>query len=392
MIIDQEKLERTTGAAGETNGHRAANNFENMLDAYEPRTPRRGEIVKGEVLKLEGNLAIIDVGAKRDAIVPPQEMEEIGENFLDQLDEGDIVPVYIMTTPVGDEELVVSLEKGQREKDWQRAAEYLDSQETLELTVVNKNKGGLLVKFGRLQGFVPNSHVPTIAKIQDRDERMKQKTNMINSTLPLKVLEIDRRQRRLLLSARAARRELQAERLAALEVGQTVTGRVVNLVNYGAFVDIGGVTGLLHVSELAWHRIDDPAEVLEVGQQIEVVINDVDPERGRVSLSRKPLLPNVWTQFSRHYKKGDLVEGEVTAVVDFGAFILLPFDIEGLAHVSELPVPVSGSPADILQPGERLIVRIVNIEPEEKRVGLSMRQVSAAEELTWLAAQQEEEE
>lgn len=389
MFIEQVPEKATT--IEKSNGRNAGKQFKNLLENYQPQLPRRGEIVKGEVLKIEENLVIIDVGAKRDAIVPPQEVEAMSDGFLNDLDEGDRIPVYVIRTPVGDEELMVSLEKGQREKDWERAASYLDSQEVLELEVVGKNKGGLLVEFGRLQGFVPNSHVPALRHISHHQERVKKKSKMIESTVSVKVLEIDRQREKLILSAKAARKEARANRLAELEAGQTVLGRVVNLVDYGAFVDLGGVTGLLHISELAWHHVDTPADVLEPGQEIEVVVTGVDSERERVSLSRKALLANPWEQFAQRYKKGDLVEGVVTALVDFGAFVRLPCEIEGLVHISEMHLPSSGNPEEALNAGDPILVRITSIEPEEERVGLSMRQVSTSEEIAWLSSQEEEQ-
>jgi small subunit ribosomal protein S1 len=395
MLSDYEQIEKIIkGFQSQVDGDGSNGNneqFEELLETHEPKPLRRGQIVEGEIIKLEDNLAIIDVGAKRDAIVPPEEMEEVNESFLEELSEGDNVYVYVTRTPVGDEELLVSLEKGLREKDWERAAKDQESQEVLELKVVGKNKGGLLVEFGRLQGFVPNSHVPALESIYDRQERMKQKSEMIDSTVMVKVLEINRQRKRLVLSAKAAREELQAERLAELEEGQVVTGRVVHLVNYGAFVELGGVTGLLHVSEIAWHHVDDPADVLDLGQEIDVVITNIDLERERISLSRKALLPNPWEQFAQRYERGDLIEGEVTALVDFGAFVLLPFEIEGLIHVSEMHIPDSGAPEDVLQPGDQVLVRITSIEPDEERVGLSMRRVSAEEEIAWLSSREEEE-
>jgi small subunit ribosomal protein S1 len=395
MFSDKEQIEmRIRRFQPHQDGDNGAEDehFEDMLEEHVPKPLRRGEIIEGEILKLEDNLAIIDVGAKRDAIVPPEEMEEVDEGFLEALDEGDNVYVYVTRTPFGDEELLVSLEKGLREQDWQRATDYLENQEVLELKIVGKNKGGLLVEFGRLRGFIPNSHVPILVNIHDRQERMQQKSKMIDQTVPVKVLEVDRKRRRLVLSAKAAREELLAERMAKLEEGQIVVGRVVHLVDYGAFVDLGGVTGLLHVSEMDWSHVDNPADIFEIGEEIELFITEVDPERERVSLSRKELIPNPWEQFAQRYEESDLIEGEVTALVDFGAFIQLPFEIEGLVHISEMHIPGSGTPEDVLQPGEKLLLRIISIEPEEERIGLSMRQVSTTEEIAWLSSQEESQE
>jgi small subunit ribosomal protein S1 len=297
-----------------------------------------------------------------------------------------------MRTPVGDEELLVSLEKGQREKDWERAAELLEDEEMLELKVIGKNKGGLLVEFGRLRGFVPNSHLPALATIYDRREQMNQKSKMIDSELPVKVLEIDRKRKRLVLSAKQAQKDLEAVRLTELEEGQVISGRVVNLVPYGAFVDLEGVTGLLHVSELAWHKVDDPADVLDLGQEIEVMVKNVEPDEGRVALSRKELLPNPWEQFAQRYEVGDLLTGEVTALVDFGAFVRLPLEVEGLIHISKMGLLSDIKPEELLSPGDQVIVRLLRIEPDRERIGLSLHEGPIAEENIWPYSQQEEEQ
>jgi small subunit ribosomal protein S1 len=190
------------------------------------------------------------------------------------------------------------------------------------------------------------------------------------------------------MSARAAEKEQRLEQLQSIEEGQIITGQVDNLVNYGAFVNIGHVTGLLHISEIAWQQIEHPSKVLEVGEEVEVQIKQIDVDRERVSLSRKVLLPSPWEQFDTSYEVGQLIEGEITGLVDFGAFITLPLGIEGLVHISEINLPVDASPAEVLQTGERVLVRIINIDVEEERIGLSLKRVSAAEEIEWLSNKQ----
>lgn len=363
--------------------------FGTLLEQHEPQRLHQGEIVSGKVIKLEENLAILDVGAKRDAIVPPQEMEEVGEGFLEELDVGDTVPAYVTRTPLGDEELHVSLVKGQRAQDWNKAEDYQDEDSLLELEITGYNKGGLLVAFNRLEGFVPNSHVPALKHIRDNQQRNEKKSEMVGSTLPVKVLEIERKHKRLIMSATVVEELLQDEQFDELEEGDTVQGRVVNIVDYGAFIDLGAITGLLHVSELAWRHVEHPSEVLEAGDEIELLVVDVDPERRRVGLSRKQLMPDPWERFAEQYDEGDLIEGEVTALVDFGAFVRLPTGVEGLIHVSEMHLASSSTPDEMLQPGEPVIVRITNIDPEEQRVGLSMRRVSEGEEIEWLSARRQ---
>ena len=400
MQTDSEKLEKTVEqASSQSHGDNGLSRFEKLLESHTPKPLHRGQTVEGEIIKLENNLAIVDVGAKRDAIVPPEEMNEVDESFLESLDEGDIVFVYVIRTPVGDEDLLVSLEKGLREQDWGRATEYLDSQEVLDLKVIGENKGGLLVEFGRLQGFVPNSHVPRLQRLRSQGALAGQKAELVGEELLLKVIEVDRKRRRLVLSAKRAQKEVRQQRLEELkqQEGETVTGQITNLVNFGAFVDLGGVEGLIHVSEIAWQQVDAPAEWLTPGEEVEVAILSVDIERERISLSRKELLPNPWESFDQNHKEGDLVEGTVTNVVDFGAFLLVEEGIEGLLHVSEMRGTQDFAPQDILYPDDHVLVRILQIDPDRQRLSLSQRRVRQHEEIDWIRqrhmdASEEEEE
>lgn len=363
--------------------------FADLLEQYQYPRPERGEILKGRVLRVEDDVVFVDVGAKRDAIVPHQEVEQLDDDLLDNLSKGDQIPVYVIRTPVGDEDLIVSLERGLEQQDWELAQQKQASDDTLELEATAYNKGGLLVQFNRLQGFVPNSHIPELKYIRNADRRRSFKAKKIGSTLPLKIIEIDRQRERLVLSAKEAQKELRQQQLRELKPGQVVTGRVVNIVDYGAFVDLGYVSGLLHVSKMAWDKVDHPSDVLDDGDEVEVVVESVDIERERISLNRQELLPSPWQTFAQEHEVGELLEGEVTAVLDFGAFVRLPGGIEGLLHVSEMTG--SGSPQSILQPGDRVLVRIISIEPDQQRLGLSTSRVTTAEEIEWMALRQNDE-
>ncbi|MFZ0544183.1 MAG: S1 RNA-binding domain-containing protein [Candidatus Promineifilaceae bacterium] len=367
--------------------------FANLLDNYEQLVPHRGQFLQGEVLRIEDDVLYVDVGAKRDAIVPYRDLDKFdSQEIIDNISRGDEIPVYVTRTPMGDEELLVSLKKGLEHHDWIRAEEDAAEDKLLELEVVGHNKGGLLVAYGHLEAFVPNSHIPSLQHtMYDKQELARQKALMVGETISAKILEVDPKRKRLVMSAKAAEKEARLEQLRAIEVGQIVTGRVDNIVNYGAFVDLGHLTGLLHISEIAWKQIGDPSDLLTVGEEIKVQIKRIDEERERIALSRKALLPSPWEAFSEKYKIGDLIEGEITGLVDFGAFVTLPSGIEGLIHVSEINLPVDASPAEVLQIGERVLVRIINIQPEEQRIGLSLRRVSAAEEIKWLSDKREAE-
>jgi predicted RNA-binding protein with RPS1 domain len=204
---------------------------------------------------------------------------------------------------------------------------------------------------------------------------------------------VDQPRRRLIMSAKAAHKEQRRRTLEQLEKGSIVEGRIANIVKYGAFVDIGGgVSGLLHVSEIAWHRVDDPGEVLNVGDTIEVEIQDVDPERERISLSRKAVLPNPWESVEQRYNVGDLTEGRVTNIEDFGAFVEVDDGVVGLVHVSEIDVFSPATITDIVHEGDTVLVRILDIDTRDERLSLSMRRVKPEEQIDWMQRQREEAE
>jgi small subunit ribosomal protein S1 len=370
----------------------AAVSFAELLDQYDYTLPQRGQILQGEVLRVEEDAIFMDVGAKRDAIVPHTDLDRLEDDLIQSLKKGAEIPVYVLKTPVGDEELLVSINKGLEQKDWDRAATLVDQDETLELEVVGYNKGGLLVRFGQLEGFVPNSHVPDLRYGGSQAQVESRKARQVGETLLVKVLEVNQQRRRLIFSAKAAHKEQRKRRLENLEVGSIVDGRVANIVNYGAFVDLGGgVSGLLHVSELAWHRVEHPSKVLSVGEELQVEIQEVDVERERVSLSRKAVLPNPWDTIEERYNIGDLIAGTVTNVEDFGAFVEVQSGVVGLVHVSEIEIFGPATVHDIIRPGDEVLVRIIDIDPYEERLSLSLRRVSSEEQIEWMRQHAEDE-
>lgn len=374
------------------NGGNGVVDFADLLDEYETLRPKRGQILEGIVLKIEPDAVIVDIGAKRDAIVTHNDLDKLDEALIGELSTGDSVPVYVLRTPVGDEELVVSLNRGLEKQDWDRAEELLESGEIVEAEVTGHNKGGLLVDFGRLTGFVPNSHVPQLRSyLGNHRELVKQKGQMIGSKLMLNVIDVNPKRKRLVLSAKEAEKERRQKRLRELEEGQVVKGTVSHIVDYGAFIELDGVTGLLHISELDWEHVAHPADILEVGQELELLVQSVDVENERISLSRKALMPNPYERFAESHREGELVEGEVTATVDFGAFVEVADQVEGLVHVSEMDLAYKGAPEDVVQPGERVLTRIISIDAEQERLGLSMRRVSASEEIAWMSESRAEQ-
>lgn len=357
--------------------------FRKLLEVFEPRQPRRGTIVEGEVLSIDENAIVMDIGAHQDALVPSKELRKLDDEDLQRISVGDRLPVYIIRTARFGRDLHVSIERGLEQQDWERAEEYLANGENLELEVIGENRGGVLVQFGRLRGFVPNSHISGV-RGRSRTQKREFKRELIGSKLTLRVIEVNPNRRRLVLSAREARKRRRKQRLRELQAGKTIEGQVVNLVDFGAFIDLDGVHGLLHISELSHSTdIEHPSEVLEPGESIEVMIKDVDVERERVKLSRKALLPSPWQTAASKYQVGELVEGTVTNVVDFGAFVRLADGIEGMVHKSELGIVSANGPAAAVEVGEQVLARILSIEPEAERMALSLREVTYEDEAQW---------
>ena len=346
--------------------------FAAMLDQYDTVLPNRGDLITGQILRIENDAIFVDVGAKRDAIIPGSDLGRLDNAMVKGLSAGDELPLYVMSTPWDDEELFVSLSKGLAEQEWTRAEQIMENDEAVDLEVIGFNAGGMLLGFAHLRGFVPNSHVPGLRYLNTNEERDAFKQQQIGQTNTVKVIEVNRERRRLVLSVKAARKEAKARRMAELEEGSVVTGIIVNLEDYGAFVDLGGVTGLAHISTLDHARLRHPSQVMSVGDEVEFLVEEVDQERNRIRLNRQALLPNPWEMLIKEHKVGDSLTGKVSNVVDFGAFVRLPAGVEGLVHVSEMPLAPGMAPRDLVKTGEEVTVRILRIEAKRERVGLTM--------------------
>jgi len=391
METETKEKEKKTNAVGNEQSQENPDWFQDFVDNYDYDRPQRGEILKGVILDIGDNSILLDVGLKRDAIVTSQDLDKVDKETLEELDVGDEVFVSVIRSPIGDDDLLVSLSRGIAYESWVKAKQYMDEDKLLELPIIDQNKGGLLVEFENLRGFVPNSHIPSLRRGTSRQKASEEKSKMIGDTIPLKVIEVNRKQRRLVFSARVAQKEKREKRLKELEEGDVITSRVVNVVDFGIFVDLDGVDGLVHKSEIAWDRVYDPSKYFSVGDEIEVKVVDVDVERERVSLSRKALLSNPWEELEEKYDVGDLVEGKVVSVLDFGAFVELPEGLQGLVHVSEIGYANMGDPESVVQEGDNVLVRVLSIEPERERVSLSMRRVPVDDQLAWMMDEEDAE-
>ncbi|MCU0512592.1 MAG: S1 RNA-binding domain-containing protein [Anaerolineae bacterium] len=356
---------------------RQEEDFESLLHSslgYTYTPPRRGEIRTATILQIEEREIIVDLGAKQDGIVPYTDIERMDREFRDKLAVGEDVPVYVVNPRDMNDNLIVSINMGLQRYDWEKARELLESEKPVEVTVTGYNKGGVLVRWNRLEGFIPSSHLTTVNMSAERRDTLNA---LMNEKLTVKVIEVDQDRRRLIFSEREAQREWRQQQkarlLSALKEGDIVNGTVTGLRDFGAFVNIGGADGLIHVSELAWHRVDHPRDVLRVGDEIQVYILNLDRNTNRIALSRKRLLSDPWDDAQIRYHEGQLVDGTVTNVVDFGAFVALDDGLEGLLHLSEMGDGALKEPYSYVQKGDRLSLRISHLEPEKRRVGFTQR-------------------
>lgn len=353
--------------------------FEQYLAEEEDLSlPERGDLREGIVVEVRSNELLVNIGAKRDGIVPQSDLNRLEEEYVDTLREGETVPVVVSKLTTSEGMLVLSIADALQKKDWLVAEKMLESGEITVRKVVGFNKGGLLADFDHLRGFIPASHVVGLPRNMNEEQRNERLQQIVGQELPVKVIEVERQRRRLVLSYRLAEREYRAGRKAQLfeelEVGAVIEGEVRSLRPFGAFVDIGGADGLLHVSEIGWTPVSHPRDVLKVGERIQVEVLRLDPERSRIALSRKRLLSNPWESIEERYRVNDTILVTVTRVIDFGAFAQLEPGIEGLIHISELADITVAEPLKMVTSGDRIPVKILRIHPDRQRIGLSRRQ------------------
>ncbi len=349
---------------------------------------KRGQLREGIIMQVREDGLVVDIGGKRDGFVPASDLKDLKESLSD-FSAGEEIPVIVTRPHNQDGNVELSVSQARLEEDWLHAEKLRESEDVYETKVIDSNRGGLVVAFGRLRGFVPMSQLIGFSRIRQAAERMRRLGDMVDEEIMLKVIEVNRRRRRLILSQRAAAKEWRRERrqslLEELEPGQVRTGRLSQIADFGLFVNLGGLDGLVHVSELSWGRIEKPEEVFRIGQRLKVKVLNVDRERQRIGLSIKALAPDPWETVSERYSEGDLVQGKITQVVTFGIFVELEPGIEGLLHNSEL---LSTEQREELEPGDEILVKIIRIETDRRRIGLSARQVRLHEWEAWNAAQE----
>jgi small subunit ribosomal protein S1 len=370
------------------------------LDAFDFPQLRQGDTVEGNIVSINPNQILVDIHYKADAVVDPRELERLDKDFLIALSPGDPVRALVVVPEDKDGNVVISLTRAQQEQDWHQAEDLLESQDVFEGVVTGFNRGGIIVRVGRVRGFVPASQLSGRWQAQqDTEVDPEQRwAKLVGQNMQLKVVELDRQRNRLILSERAAMRDWrkgQKDRLlSTLNKGDVLKGIVTSIADFGAFVDLGGADGLIHLSELAWHRIEHPSEVLRVGQQVDVYVMNVDEERKRIALSLRRLHPEPWSVIDQQYTIGQVLTAQITRLTAFGAFAKIDDAIEGLIHISEMADYRIAHPKEIVQEGDEVTVRVIRVDPQRRRIGLSLRQASddAYVEVDWRNEAPAEEE
>jgi small subunit ribosomal protein S1 len=354
-----------------------ASKFMELLSGgkYDYTMPRPSTICEALILQRGAGDLVVDIGAKRDAVVPAHDLQHVPRERVDALRVGDTIHVMVMRMGPGTNDLIpVSFSQGLQQEDWLRAQEMVETGETVECEVVETNRGGVVVRFGRLRGFVPNSHLGSLPSGGRPGQSDEAKEALVGTTMRLAMIDVNAQRRRLVLSRRAVERKRRSEIITELETGQVRKGYVQNLVDFGAFIDLGGIDGLVHISELAWEHVTHPSEVLSLGEEIEVYVLQVDLERQRIGLSRKRLLPDPWDEVTADLAIGDTVVGRVTNVVDFGLFVEIGKGVEGLVHETKLQ-SLYGETRDDIATGANVLVQILAVDHDKHQLSLGLLEV-----------------
>lgn len=348
---------------------------------YAFRSLRRGETIEGTVVRVDQDEVLVDIGLKSEGVIPMRELFAEGED-APPLHIGDRTLVYVMQPEGQEGHAILSLRRARMERSWREIEEMYHHGAIIEAPVVDFNKGGLIADVKGIRGFVPVSQVLDLRNVARQEGENEEVTQLLAAMkgrrLPLKIIEINRTRNRLILSERAAvqerRTQLKDELMDQLEPGQIRRGVVSNLTTFGAFIDLGGADGLVHVSELSYNRVNHPGEVLHVGQEVDVYVLSVDRETKKIALSLKKALPDPWTTVDQRYRVGEVVPAVITKLAKFGAFAKVEEGLEGLIHLSELTdLPVQDA-AQVVHEGQHVDVKIIHINSQRRRLGLSVRQ------------------
>jgi small subunit ribosomal protein S1 len=355
--------------------------LDDLLEEYTPnKTLRRGEIIDGKIMRKDNSGLLVNTGHKSEGLVPSREMRSLDEEAISSLKVGDEIIAYVIN-PEGEEgAAILSIDRARGEQGWRILEKAMEANETVRGKIVGSNRGGAVVEAEGVQGFVPLSQLVGPARELYVPGGEEPKEGFIGMPIEFKVIELNRLRNRAIFSERAALQAWKAAQklrlVQELEEGSTVKGRVTGISSFGAFVDLGGADGLIHISELSWEPVKSPEEVVKVGQEVEVYVLKVDRESLKIALSLRRLQPEPWDTVTQKYQVGQVVTGQITKLANFGAFARIDGGIEGLIHISELSEEAVRHPRDLVKEGDEVKLRILRIEPERRRLGLSLKQVA----------------
>ncbi|HWT90382.1 MAG TPA: 30S ribosomal protein S1, partial [Solirubrobacterales bacterium] len=330
-----------------------------------------GDVVKGKVVRIDKDEVLVDIGYKAEGVIPSNELSiRKSVDPHEEVELGEEIDALVLTKEDSEGRLILSKKRARFEKAWRKIEVAADSGEPVEGSVIEVVKGGLILDLG-VRGFLPASLVD-IRRVHNLDEFMSQ-------TLECKVIELNRSRNNVVLSRRAVleeeRKEVREQILGRLEPGQVVEGKISNIVDFGAFVDLDGIDGLIHISELSWSHVNHPSEVVSIGDTVRIKVLDIDRDRQRISLGLKQTQEDPWQRVINTHRGGDVLEGTVTKVVAFGAFVEILPGVEGLVHISELADHHVENPSEVVEPGSKLNVKILEIDEERRRLSLSIKRV-----------------
>ena len=370
-----------------------------LLDSVEDMKPlRRGDVVEGIVMRADPGAEgiLLNVGHKAEGHVPSHEMKSMSPEDVAQLNVGDTILAMVIRGESDEGSAILSVDRAAGEVGWKTLQDAMDSDERVSGTIIGFNRGGAIVMTESVQGFVPMSQLATVSRERARtaaqggteeaaqgEEAPQEDSTDIGRTIDLKVLELNRGRNRAILSERQAMQEVREERKAKLidelTEGEVRQGRVTGISTFGAFVDLGGADGLIHISELSWSNVNSPGDIVSVGHEVDVMVLRVDAEQKKIALSLKRLQPEPWETIEERYEVGGVVDGVVTKLTDFGAFARVEDAVEGLIHISELTTRIISHPREVVREGDAVRLKVLRIEPERRRLGLSLKQAEPEE-------------
>ena len=339
------------------------------------KLPGRGEVVTGTIVLVKADYAVVSLGCKKDGMLPKEEVVlEEGQAMTDAFAEGDEVQAKVLKTDDGDGNILLSKKRLQSGENWDEINVALDNKEVVNVTVVKEVKGGVIATYKEVSGFIPMSQLA--------DHYVESAAEFVGKTLPVKVTRVDQKRNKAVFSHKAFLAEEKRKKIAeiwdSVNVGDVVEGKVMRFTDYGAFVDIGGIDGLLHISEISWGKLRHPQEALEIGQTVQVKILSMNAEKGKISLGMKQNQPEPWSVIDEQYHEGDVVTGKVVQIKEYGAFVELSPGLDGLVHISEVAHKRVNKISDELTIGQEVSVKILEIDKEAKRISLSIKETIEA--------------